>query len=129
MASEHADARGLILVDTKFEFGQDEGTHDVYLADEVLTPDSTRYWLKSTYPVDGQHLPDPRSWLVGVASLDKQPLRDYLKRGGGGGNEEKEEDGHRFDLKAGQGIEVPMHLVKELQVKYATCLAMLTGRS
>lgn len=65
-ASEHAVARGVILADTKFEFGRtDDG--EVILIDEVLTPDSSRYW-----PAD--------SWQPGneVPSYDKQYVRDWL---------------------------------------------------
>jgi len=61
-----AAERGLILADTKFEFGRDEAG-GVVLIDEVMTPDSSRYW-----PAEG--------WSVGEVppSFDKQPLRDYL---------------------------------------------------
>jgi len=65
-AREIADARNLILADTKFEFGLDKN-NQITLADEVLTPDSSRYWPKA-------------SWKVGSPqkSLDKQVLRDWL---------------------------------------------------
>ena len=46
---EVATQRGLILVDTKYEFGRDEETGEILLIDEVHTPDSSRYWLASTY--------------------------------------------------------------------------------
>jgi phosphoribosylaminoimidazole-succinocarboxamide synthase len=46
---ELATQRGLILVDTKYEFGRDEETGEILLIDEVHTPDSSRYWLASTY--------------------------------------------------------------------------------
>ena len=61
-----AAARGLIIADTKFEFGRD-ATGQILLIDEVLTPDSSRFW-----PAD--------QYLVGRAqqSFDKQPLRDWL---------------------------------------------------
>lgn len=49
LGQEVATERGLILVDTKFEFGRDEATKEILLIDEVLTPDSSRYWLASTY--------------------------------------------------------------------------------
>jgi phosphoribosylaminoimidazole-succinocarboxamide synthase len=65
-AAEHAEQRGLILADTKFEFGR---TADgVILADEVLTPDSSRFW-------------DAKTWQPGGAqpSFDKQFVRDYLE--------------------------------------------------
>jgi len=63
---EHAESRGILIADTKFEFGVDPG--GVVLADEVLTPDSSRFWPKETYKVGG---PQP--------SLDKQYVRDYLE--------------------------------------------------
>ncbi|HEU5170304.1 MAG TPA: phosphoribosylaminoimidazolesuccinocarboxamide synthase [Gemmatimonadales bacterium] len=63
---EHAERRGIIIADTKFEFGIDpEGT--LRLIDEVLTPDSSRFWPADRYVPGG---PQP--------SFDKQPLRDYL---------------------------------------------------
>jgi phosphoribosylaminoimidazole-succinocarboxamide synthase len=63
-AAEHAASRGIILADTKFEFGLLDG--EVVLADEVLTPDSSRYW-----PAD--------AWSPGATppSFDKQFVRDY----------------------------------------------------
>lgn len=65
-AAAIAEERGIILADTKFEFGHDaEGT--LVLADEVLTPDSSRYWPKDEY-VEGQVQP----------SFDKQYVRDWL---------------------------------------------------
>ena len=65
--SDYARQRGVIIADTKFEFGLDEdGT--LRIADEMLTPDSSRFWPAETYePGRGQ------------ASLDKQFLRDYLE--------------------------------------------------
>ena len=65
--SEYLDKRGLILADTKFEFGYTpEG--DLMLIDEVLTPDSSRFWLKDKYaPGQSQY------------NFDKQALRDYLE--------------------------------------------------
>lgn len=65
-ASRHAESRGLILADTKFEFGMIDG--EIVLADEVLTPDSSRYWPASSYSPGG---PQP--------SFDKQYVRDYLE--------------------------------------------------
>jgi phosphoribosylaminoimidazole-succinocarboxamide synthase len=63
---EYAAGRGIIIADTKFEFGTDRaGT--VRLIDEVLTPDSSRFWPADRYRPGG---PQP--------SFDKQPLRDYL---------------------------------------------------
>jgi phosphoribosylaminoimidazole-succinocarboxamide synthase len=64
-AAEHAESRGLILADTKFEFGEKDGA--ILWIDEALSPDSSRYW-----PID--------SYKEGVAqdSFDKQVIRDYL---------------------------------------------------
>jgi phosphoribosylaminoimidazole-succinocarboxamide synthase len=58
--------QGIIIADTKFEFGRDEDGH-IILIDEVMTPDSSRFWAADVY-MPGQ--PQP--------SFDKQPLRDYL---------------------------------------------------
>ena len=64
---EHAYKNGIIIADTKFEFGLDENG-DLVLADEVLTPDSSRFWDASKYQVGGS-----------PASYDKQFVRDWLK--------------------------------------------------
>ena len=66
-AAEHALARGVIIADTKFEFGLDEAGQ-LTLMDEVLTPDSSRFWAKDSYQVG--HSPP---------SYDKQIIRDYLE--------------------------------------------------
>jgi phosphoribosylaminoimidazole-succinocarboxamide synthase len=66
-AAEHALARGVIIADTKFEFGLDEAGR-LTLMDEVLTPDSSRFWEKDSYKVG--HSPQ---------SYDKQIIRDYLE--------------------------------------------------
>ena len=67
MGQEHAAAANIILADTKFEFGTD-GAGNLYLIDEILTPDSSRYWPKCSYAPGG---PQP--------SYDKQFIRDYLE--------------------------------------------------
>jgi phosphoribosylaminoimidazole-succinocarboxamide synthase len=70
-ATKHAAGKGLILADTKFEFGlipDANGEDQIILADEVLTPDSSRYWPAATYNPGG---PQP--------SFDKQYVRDYLE--------------------------------------------------
>ncbi|MFM1927196.1 MAG: hypothetical protein RLZ06_772 [Actinomycetota bacterium] len=66
-ASELAEQAGLILADTKFEFGVDPATGETTLGDEVLTPDSSRFWSKS-------------AWLSGERkdSFDKQIVRNWL---------------------------------------------------
>lgn len=64
---EYAAERGIIIADTKFEFGLDESTNEIILIDEVLTPDSSRMWAKENYEPGREQ-----------ESLDKQPLRDWL---------------------------------------------------
>ena len=68
-ACEHAAGKGILLADTKFEFGMYDGR--ITLIDEALTPDSSRYWEKS-------------AWTPGRAqqSYDKQPVRDWLETTG-----------------------------------------------
>jgi len=65
-ATEHAESRGIILADTKFEFGWHKG--ELLLGDEVLTPDSSRYWPRDSYRPGGPQ-----------KSFDKQFVRDYLE--------------------------------------------------
>ena len=65
-AANYALTRGIIIADTKFEFGTVDGK--IVLADEVLTPDSSRFWPRETYSAGG---PQP--------SYDKQYVRDYLE--------------------------------------------------
>lgn len=65
-AAAHAESRGIVLADTKFEFGWHEGA--LLLGDEVLTPDSSRYWPRDTYAPGGPQ-----------QSFDKQFVRDYLE--------------------------------------------------
>lgn len=70
-ASAIAEERGIIIADTKLEFGVDEISGELILIDEVLTPDSSRFWLASSYaPGREQH------------NFDKQFLRDYLQSTG-----------------------------------------------
>ena len=70
LASEYAETRGIIIADTKFEFGIDE-EGNFLLADEALTPDSSRFWLREL-------------WRPGKTQegYDKQPLRDWLVKTG-----------------------------------------------
>jgi len=68
-ASAIAEAKGLILADTKFEFGQNRDTGLLTLGDEVLTSDSSRYWDADTYAAGGPNRLD---------SFDKQIVRDWL---------------------------------------------------
>lgn len=65
---DHAAERGIILADTKFEFGRAAETGEILLIDEVLTPDSSRFWDAAEWSPGG---PQP--------SFDKQPVRDFLE--------------------------------------------------
>ena len=100
-AAGHAESRGLILADTKFEFGR---TADgVILADEVLTPDSSRFW-------------DARAWQPGgaQASFDKQFVRDYL------------ESIHWNKQAPAPGL--PDNVVEHTRSKYLEAFRRLTGK-
>ncbi|MBS0614173.1 MAG: phosphoribosylaminoimidazolesuccinocarboxamide synthase, partial [Proteobacteria bacterium] len=66
-ASEHARSRGIIIADTKFEFGLD-ATGQLTLIDEALTPDSSRFWPMQSYRAG-----------ISPPSFDKQFVRDYLE--------------------------------------------------
>jgi phosphoribosylaminoimidazole-succinocarboxamide synthase len=100
-AAEHAESRGLILADTKFEFGRTP--KGIILADEVLTPDSSRFW-------------DAKTWKPGGAqpSFDKQFVRDYL------------EEIHWNKQAPAPGL--PDEVVKRTQAKYLEAFRHLTGR-
>jgi len=101
-ASEYARERGIILADTKLEFGLDADGRLV-LGDEVFTPDSSRFW-----PAD--------SWRPGASppSFDKQFVRDYL---------------NTLDWnKQAPGPQLPDEVVKQTSEKYLEALEKLTGR-
>lgn len=66
-ARDIADVKGIIIADTKFEFGIDEDTNELILIDEALTPDSSRFWPKDDYEAGRSQ-----------KSFDKQFVRDYL---------------------------------------------------
>lgn len=100
-AAEHARARGIIIADTKFEFGVDaEGR--LTLIDEVLTPDSSRFWPADTYR-PGASPP----------SFDKQFVRDYLET-------------LDWDKKP-PGPRLPPEIITKTSEKYREALARLTG--
>lgn len=100
-ASVHAEARGIILADTKFELGLDsEGT--LVLGDEALTPDSSRFWPAAGYEPGG---PQP--------SYDKQYVRDYCESLG-------------WD-KTYPGPEVPEDVVAGTRARYVEAFERLTG--
>lgn len=98
---EHAFSRGVIIADTKFEFGLDENGKLV-LADEVLTPDSSRFWAKSEYK-EG----------VSPASFDKQFIRDYLKANNLAG---------RADIKAS---DIDGEVIKKTEALYKKCQELI----
>src|SRR5206468_9509436 len=102
-AAAHAEARGIILADTKFELGRD-GEGSLVLADEAFTPDSSRFWPADQYTPDG---PQP--------SFDKQFVRDYCESVG-------------WD-KTYPGPELPDHVVVETRAKYIEAFERLTGIS
>jgi len=101
-AREYAIARGIIIADTKFEFGL-EGDK-LILIDELLTPDSSRFWDVGLYKV-GQSQP----------SLDKQPVRDWLSQSG-------------WDKKP-PAPELPDEVVKATTRRYEQAYERLTGSS
>ena len=99
-ARDYAWERGIIIADTKFEFGVDE-EGGVVLVDEVLTPDSSRFWKKEGYVVGREQ-----------ESFDKQFLRNWLVKEG---------------LKGKQGVSMPEVVVRETARKYREAFEGLTG--
>jgi phosphoribosylaminoimidazole-succinocarboxamide synthase len=100
-AADYADKRGIIIADTKFEFGVKDG--DIILVDEVLTPDSSRFWDKAQYE-PGHAQP----------SFDKQFVRDYLET---------------LDWdKQPPAPELPPEVVRRTSEKYLDAYRLLTGR-
>ncbi len=105
-ASAIALAKGIIIADTKFEFGLDKNRHLV-LMDEVLTPDSSRYWPAENY-VHGSNPP----------SFDKQFLRDWL--------ETAQVNGKPWN-KTPPPPHLPLDVIEKTTDKYRQALARLTG--
>ncbi|RUS19171.1 hypothetical protein BC937DRAFT_87901 [Endogone sp. FLAS-F59071] len=99
-ASQYAAERGIIIADTKFEFGVDSD-RNVVLADEVLTPDSSRFWPATIYGTGRAQ-----------DSFDKQYLRDYLESVG-------------FDKK--NAVKLPDDVVSKTLFKYVEAYRLLTG--
>jgi phosphoribosylaminoimidazole-succinocarboxamide synthase len=97
--AEYARSRGIIIADTKFEFGVADGV--LYLIDEVLTPDSSRFWAVDTYE-PGKSQP----------SFDKQFVRDYLSSIGW--------------KKSPPAPELPQEIAEKTAAKYAEALERLT---
>ena len=101
---DRAEAAGIILADTKFEFGLDEATDELLLIDEVLTPDSSRFWDAGTYAPGGPQ-----------ASYDKQFVRDWLEASGWG--------------KTAPGPELPADVVEGTRARYVAAFERITGAS
>ena len=100
-ASEYARTRGIIIADTKFEFGVDErGT--LHLIDEALTPDSSRFWPADTYRPG-----------ISPPSFDKQFVRDYLET-------------LDWDKKA-PGPQLPAEIIEKSAAKYREAQRLITG--
>ncbi|HET7471626.1 MAG TPA: phosphoribosylaminoimidazolesuccinocarboxamide synthase, partial [Candidatus Limnocylindrales bacterium] len=99
-----AEPAGVILADTKFEFGTDPVTGELILIDEVLTPDSSRFWDAADYePGRAQ------------ASFDKQYVRDYLET---------------LDWdKTPPGPELPADVVAGTRARYVEAFERITGSS
>jgi len=99
-AAQYAESKGIIIADTKFEFGRTD--NGIILIDEVLTPDSSRFWPKDGYkPGRGQ------------PSFDKQFVRDYLET-------------LKWD-KTPPAPELPEEIVNRTSDKYLAALKMITG--
>lgn len=99
-ARDYAKTKGIILADTKFEFGIDG--EELVLVDEVLTPDSSRFWNGATYEVGKSQ-----------DSYDKQFLRDWLTSTGVAGKD---------------GVSMPEDIVSQTSAKYVEAYEALTGK-
>ncbi len=93
---------GIILADTKFEFGLDRTSGELLLIDEILTPDSSRFWDAATYAPGGPQ-----------ASFDKQFVRDWLER-------------QAWDKRA-PGPELPADVVEGTRSRYVAAYERITG--
>jgi phosphoribosylaminoimidazole-succinocarboxamide synthase len=100
-AASYALERGIIIADTKFEFGQDE-KNNLFIIDEILTPDSSRFWPLTEYRTG-----------ISPPSFDKQFVRDYL-------------DTLDWD-KTTPGPALPADVIDRTSVKYREALQILTG--
>lgn len=103
-AAAYAESRGLILADTKFEWGRDERSGELLLIDEVLTPDSSRYWSAALHAPGGAQ-----------PSFDKQFVRDWLDETG-------------WD-KASPPPELPPDVIARTRAKYIDAYEILTGQA
>lgn len=102
-AAEYAGERGIIIADTKFEFGLDEETDEIVLIDEVLTPDSSRFWPADEYEAGRDQ-----------NSFDKQFLRNWLTQQG---------------LKYKEGVAMPADIAEATSARYRDAFRRLTGKT
>ena len=101
-AASYAKQRGIIIADTKFEFGLDEA-NELVLIDEALTPDSSRFWPQDEYRVG-----------ISPPSFDKQFVRDYLET---------------LDWdKSPPGPSLPENIIRQTADKYREALRRLTDQ-
>ncbi|OQY04657.1 MAG: phosphoribosylaminoimidazolesuccinocarboxamide synthase [Planctomycetales bacterium 4572_13] len=100
-ASEYAATKGILLADTKFEWGVVDGK--IILIDEALTPDSSRFWPADKYEAGRDQ-----------ESFDKQFVRNYLEE-------------INFD-KSGDGVELPAEIIEKTSAKYIEAYEKLTGK-
>jgi phosphoribosylaminoimidazole-succinocarboxamide synthase len=102
-----AERAGIIIADTKFEFGHDANGR-LLLIDEVMTPDSSRFWPQESYKPGG---PQP--------SLDKQPVRDYLESLVARGEWDKQ----------APAPDLPAEVIEATSERYRELFGRMTGRS
>lgn len=100
--AEYAASKGVIIADTKFEFGLDENG-ELVLGDEVLTPDSSRFWPANDYEVGRSQ-----------KSFDKQYMRDWIKSSG-------------YDPES--GIPIPEDIINTTEKKYIEAYEIITGKN
>ena len=100
-AADFAESRGILIADTKFEFGTDD-KGNVYLIDEILTPDSSRFWPAASYEVG-----------MSPPSFDKQYVRDWL-------------EAQPWDKKA-PAPRLPEEVAQKTTEKYNEALRLLTA--
>ncbi|KAI0994413.1 Phosphoribosylaminoimidazole-succinocarboxamide synthase [Podosphaera aphanis] len=101
VAREYAADRGIIIADAKFEFGLDEERDEIVLIDEVLTPDSSRFWPLNDYTIGTEQ-----------QSYDKQYLRNWLSQ---------------ECLEGKEGVSMPQEVIDETAKKYKIIYEKLTG--
>ena len=101
-ASEYAATKGILLADTKFEWGEVDGR--IILIVEALTPDSSRFWPADKYEAGRDQ-----------ESFDKQFVRNYLEE-------------INFD-KSGEGVELPAEIIEKTSAKYIEAYEKLTGKT